>query len=98
MRIINNSETVPGTRHLRHPSASSGCASVAERCEENQLLTPREIEIMTLLSKGLLNKEMADSLSLSLNTIKIHLKNIYQKLEVNNRLEAIIKYYKLDEL
>lgn len=60
-------------------------------------LTTREKEVMSLLSKGLLDKEMAYTLGLSLNTVKNHLKNIYHKLAVDNRLEAIIKYYHLDE-
>ncbi len=59
-------------------------------------LTIREKEVMDLLATGLLNKEMAYTLGLSLNTVKNHLKNIYQKLEVKNRLEAIILYYRLN--
>jgi DNA-binding NarL/FixJ family response regulator len=56
-------------------------------------LTPKETEIMNLLAKGLLDKEMAYTLGLSLYTVKNHLKNIYHKLNVNNRLEAVIWYY-----
>jgi NarL family two-component system response regulator LiaR len=61
---------------------------------ENQL-TPRETEIMNLLSKGLLDKEMADRLGISLQTVKNHLKNIYHKQNVKNRLEAILWYFQL---
>ncbi len=52
-------------------------------------LTEREIEVLTLISQGFKNSEMADSLFVSQNTIKTHIKNIYVKLDVKNRVEAI---------
>lgn len=54
---------------------------------ENMLsvLTEREREIMRLVSEGLPNKAIARRLSISQGTIKVHLHNIYQKLEINNR-------------
>lgn len=60
--------------------------------DNKNTLTIREIEIMEKLSEGLLYKEIADSLGLSLNTVKNHLKNIYPKLGAGNRSEAIIEY------
>lgn len=55
-------------------------------------LTVREREILDLLSKGLLYKEIADSLGISFQTVNGHIKNIYEKLQVNSRSEAIAKY------
>lgn len=52
------------------------------------MLTPRERELLVLLRMGRTNNEMAQSLDLSVNTIKTHLKNLYRKLEVRNRTEA----------
>ncbi len=52
-------------------------------------LTDREIEILGLLVKGLMNKEMAAILSLSENTIKTHMKSVFTKLEVSDRAEAV---------
>ena len=52
------------------------------------LLTPRETELLQLIVDGLSNKAIADRLSLSENTIKYHIKNILQKLGVQNRTEA----------
>lgn len=52
-------------------------------------LTDREREVLALLAKGFSNAEIADQLSLSLATIKFHLANIYSKLGVNNRVEAV---------
>lgn len=63
----------------------------------NFTLTKRETEIIDYLAKGFLDKEIADSLGLSLHTVKNHLKNIYLKMKVNNRLEAIIEYLNLFE-
>jgi LuxR family maltose regulon positive regulatory protein len=52
-------------------------------------LTFREIETLDLLAQGLYNKEIADKLSISLETVKTHLKNIYQKLGVSSRQQAV---------
>ncbi len=57
-------------------------------------LTAREYELLKLLAEGYLNKEIADQLTLSISTVKNHLQNIYLKLHVQNRSEAIIKYMK----
>jgi DNA-binding NarL/FixJ family response regulator len=57
-------------------------------------LTSREIEILSLLSKGLLNKEVAYKLFISTGTVKKHIQNIYEKLHVNTRIEAVNKYLK----
>ncbi len=52
-------------------------------------ITPRELEILQLLSRGLLGKEVADRLNLSVQTVRNHCANIYEKLQVNSKLEAI---------
>ncbi|KQS93554.1 response regulator transcription factor [Chryseobacterium sp. Leaf394] len=58
-------------------------------CEE---LTKRETEIVELLSAGLLYKEIADKIFISIDTVKKHVGNIYRKLHVNNKVEAINKF------
>jgi NarL family two-component system response regulator LiaR len=55
-------------------------------------LSGRELEVITLLSRGLIYKEISDKLQISSNTVKNHLKNIYKKLHVQNKVEAINKY------
>ena len=56
-------------------------------------LSKRENEILLLLSKGLLYKEIADQLGISVGTVRQHIHNIYEKLHVQNRTEAINKAY-----
>ena len=54
-------------------------------------LTTREIEVLEQLSKGLKYNNIADNLILSLGTVRKHVENIYAKLQVHNKLEAIQK-------
>jgi DNA-binding NarL/FixJ family response regulator len=55
-----------------------------------KVLTPREIEIVRMITQGLRNKAIADRLSISEGTVKIHLHNIYEKLGVDGRLELML--------
>lgn len=57
------------------------------------LLTHREFEVLELLSKGFLYKEIADKLSISISTVKRHINHIYEKLQVQNKTEAVNKLY-----
>jgi DNA-binding NarL/FixJ family response regulator len=54
--------------------------------------TPREEEILQLLAKGYVTKETADQLHISFDTVRRHLRHIYEKLHVRSRTEAVIKY------
>jgi DNA-binding NarL/FixJ family response regulator len=55
-------------------------------------LSTREIEVLGLLSRGLSNKEIADQIRLSVETVRSYLKTIYEKLHVRCRTEAVIRY------
>ena len=57
------------------------------------LLSNREKEILQLLAKGLLYKEIAEQLHITTGTVRIHIHNIYEKLHVQNRTEAINKAF-----
>lgn len=59
---------------------------------ETRHFTFRENEILVLLSKGFVDKEIASGLNVSVWTVHNHLKKIYQKLGVHNRTEAVVKY------
>lgn len=55
-------------------------------------LTRREEEILELLARGYASKEIAEALSISFDTVRTHLRHIYEKLHVRSRTEAVIKY------
>ena len=58
-----------------------------------EVLSSRENEILQLLAKGLLYKEIADQLAISVSTVRQHIHHIYEKLHVQNRTEAINKVF-----
>lgn len=58
--------------------------------EEKTTLTSREIEILTLVSMGSTNEEIAAKMFISTNTVKTHLYNIFKKIDVGNRLQAAL--------
>jgi len=60
--------------------------------EVHSLLSLREKDVLELLSKGLLYKEIAQELGVGTETVKKHLKNIYRKLHVQNKIEAVNKF------
>jgi len=60
---------------------------------EAAVLTPREKEVLELLAKGMLYKEIAEQLHISFHTVRQHIGKIYEKLHVQNKTEAINKVY-----
>ena len=56
-------------------------------------LTPKEKQVLEMMAKGYLYKEIANELNNTVNTIKQHIRNIYEKLHVQNKAEAINKVY-----
>ena len=66
---------------------------VNPKSAELNTLSPREKEILELLAKGLLYKEIAGQLFISQETVRKHVYHIYEKLHVNNRVEAINKFF-----
>jgi DNA-binding NarL/FixJ family response regulator len=59
---------------------------------ELEALTPRERDILDQLSQGFLYKEIVLNLGMSLDTVRTHIRNIYEKLHVRSRTEAVVKY------
>ena len=68
---------------FRHPVP----AGVAD-----EKLSPRELEILGLIYQGLSNKEIANHFECSIETVRTHLKRIYEKLHVRSRTEAAVKF------
>lgn len=56
-------------------------------------LSEREKEIVEMLAKGLRYKEIADKMFISVETVRTHIRNIYEKLQVNSRTEALNKWF-----
>jgi LuxR family maltose regulon positive regulatory protein len=54
-------------------------------------LSERELEVLRLIAEGLSNREIAQRLFLALNTVKVHTRNIYGKLGVHNRTQAVMQ-------
>jgi DNA-binding NarL/FixJ family response regulator len=69
-----------------------GSLSILESSPGVARLTHREHDILNLLSKGYLDKEIAEALGISLWTVHGHLKKIYEKLGVHTRTEAAVRY------
>jgi DNA-binding CsgD family transcriptional regulator len=58
-------------------------------------LTPRELEVLGMISSGLTNAEAAERMHVSIHAIKFHLAGIYRRLGVTNRTEAAVTYLRL---
>lgn len=65
----------------------------SETNKEVESLSPREMDVLQLLAKGYLYKEIGDNLDISTGTVRQHIHKIYEKLHVQNRTEAVNKYY-----
>jgi len=59
---------------------------------KKQILSKQELIILRHLQQGLTNKMISHQTDVSINTVKFHLKNIYRKFGVNNRVSAINKF------
>jgi DNA-binding NarL/FixJ family response regulator len=60
--------------------------------DEPQSLSPREAQVIELLAKGYLYKEVADSMGVTYATVHTHIRHIYEKLQVRSRTEAVVKH------
>jgi two-component system NarL family response regulator len=92
LRAVHRGESFSSPR-----MTASLFSRIAELADERELkiplssvkLTPRELEIVNLIAEGLSNKEIAQHLAVETQTIKNHVHNILDKLQLHNRLEAV---------
>ncbi|MGZ4664827.1 MAG: response regulator transcription factor [Frankiaceae bacterium] len=100
-RIPTPSVALQRTRlhRTRLVSCSPSSTRISRRCTERRLtegliqrnLTPRQWELMRLMSAGMTNRRIATRLSISEGTVRTHCENIFRQLHVNNRVAAIAK-------
>jgi DNA-binding NarL/FixJ family response regulator len=79
-------------------SASALAALIAEKGEQTHLidtLTHREREVLRLMAQGLDNREIAERLSIEYGTVRSHIRNLIAKLEVHNKMQAIVRAVQL---
>ena len=73
----------------RQPAVSEAVKEQLSRRAERPTLTPREVEVLALVAQGLRNREIALALTLSEETVQVHVRNILSKLDVKDRTEAV---------
>jgi NarL family two-component system response regulator LiaR len=95
--IVDAIRAVDAGESVLHPSVArkvlnrfASVSSRAQRKKPLEVLTDREMEVLKLVTKGLSNKDIADGLSLSVRTVQGHLANIFNKLRVSSRTEAVV--------
>ncbi|MCK4784630.1 MAG: hypothetical protein KAV87_12830, partial [Desulfobacteraceae bacterium] len=76
---------------IAEPEQADSVQTQAPGSELIEPLSEREIEVLQLIAEGLTNPEIASRLYISLNTVKVHTRNINGKLGVNNRMQAAVK-------
>ncbi|MGE0441958.1 MAG: response regulator [Gemmatimonadales bacterium] len=82
------------------PMSSGIARRVVERfhdagpAEDDAALTARETEILGLLARGFRYREIGETLEISLDTVRTHIRHIYEKMQVRSRTEATVKYLK----
>ena len=85
----------PSGPQVERPAAEPNKARASQLVEP---LTDRELEVLAAVAEGLTNQQIADRLYVSVNTVKTHVKHIYQKLNVRNRAQATSRASHLDLL
>jgi len=70
---------------------------IKQPSSDMEKLTKREQEILALLAKGYLYKEIGENLGISLSTVRAHLHAVYEKLHVQSRTEAVVKFLGRDD-
>ena len=94
----------PGSKHreiLPFPESllarwDAGYAGDRSAQSGSRVLTPRERDVLAMISQGLSNKRIARALEISPETVKTHVKHIFSKLEVSTRTEALFRALSLE--
>jgi LuxR family maltose regulon positive regulatory protein len=97
-RMLTRSSASGYVRRLLETLGESVKLELAIASKLNEPLSPRELEVLRLIADGATNKEIANELVLTVNTVKRHISNIFGKLEVSNRAQAIARARQLNLL
>jgi DNA-binding NarL/FixJ family response regulator len=94
--LIESVRSVHSGEPVLHPAIAAKIARlwahgrISGKHEPVEQLSPRELEVLELAAKGLRNKAIADRLSISVRTVEGHFNNIFVKLDVSSRIEAVL--------
>jgi LuxR family maltose regulon positive regulatory protein len=97
-RMLARSSASDYVRRLLEALGESVKLELAIDSKLNEPLSQRELEVLRLIADGATNKEIADELVLTVNTVKRHISNIFGKLDVSNRAQAIARGRQLNLL
>jgi DNA-binding CsgD family transcriptional regulator len=86
LKLTRNTETIV-VREIMVPAPTS--FTIDERKRESLGITPRELEILQLIAAGLSNKEIANRVNVSENTVKTHSSRVFDKLGARRRTQAV---------
>ncbi|MFI6352893.1 response regulator [Streptomyces sp. NPDC050743] len=87
----HEADRAAGTALRRTPLAAAACTPAIHR--DLAPLTPRELEVLALMGRGLSNTELAEALTLSESTVKTHVARIFTKLALRDRAQAVVLAY-----
>jgi LuxR family maltose regulon positive regulatory protein len=96
--ILNTKTNVPVAYVKKLLSASKVDQLIKEKSVTTILLSERELEVLRLIDAGFSNKKIMEELFISNSTVKTHIRNIYSKLDVHSRTEALLKARELNLL
>ncbi len=82
----------PMSGHIARKIVQSFQGAPVQNREASDWLSPREAEVLDLLAKGFLYKEIADQMKISYATVHTHIRHVYEKLHVRSRTEAVAKH------
>ena len=82
----------PMNSHIARKIVQSFQNSPSAPRDDSETLSPREAEVLDLLAKGFLYKEIADQMKISYATVHTHIRHVYEKLHVRSRTEAVAKH------
>ena len=83
--VINAIHLASRGMHVLPRSAAAGGGGDSLRVKGSELLTPREADVLDLLQEGATNAQIAQQLSIGLETVRTHARNIYRKLGISSR-------------